>query len=111
MQQSEREIPGWEVSEIGTATGTYNVPITAGLMLGAKHVAAIVNIFLKGGTITATANADFTQTGVTGTFHGTLKITHGTGIYKHASGELGFKGGFNHVTFKMWAVTSGSGTY
>ncbi len=111
MQQSKREIPGWEISESGSATGTYNVPITAGLTLGAKHVAAIVNIVLKRGTITATAEADFTETGATGRFHGTLKITHGTGIYKHASGELELKGGFNHVTFRMWAVTSGSSTY
>jgi hypothetical protein len=111
METSSKEIPGSEVSEAGHATGTYNVPVTAGVTIHAKHIAAVVNIFLKGGTITASANADFTESGASGTFHGTLKITHGTGTYRHASGQLAFNGGFNRVTLKMWVVTSGSASY
>jgi hypothetical protein len=111
MEFSKEEIAGTEISERGRATGTYDAPITAGLDFHAKHVTAIVTIFLKGGAITATALADFEQRGSTGTFHGTLTIAHGTGTYRHASGKLGLKGGFNHETLKMWVVTSGSGTY
>jgi hypothetical protein len=111
LETSSKEIPGSEVSESGHATGTYNVPITAGVTIHAKHIAAVVNIFLKGGTITASADADFTESGSGGSFHGTLKIAHGTGTYRRASGQLAFNGGFNRVTLKMWVVTSGSASY
>ncbi len=111
METSSKEIPGSEVSESGRATGTYNVPVSAGVTIHAKHIAAVVNIFLKGGTITASADADFTESGSGGTFHGTLKITHGTGTYRHASGQLAFNGGFNRTSLKMWVVTSGSASY
>jgi hypothetical protein len=111
MQSSKHDVDGSEISESGTATGTYDVPVTAGLTLHAKYVAAIINVFLKGGRVTATSNVDFTETGFTVSFHGTLKIVQGTGVYTHASGELQFKGAFNHSTFDMWAVTSGSATY
>jgi hypothetical protein len=111
MEASNEEVDGAEISERGRAIGTYNVPITAGLTMHPKYVAAIVNIFLKGGTITAIASANFTSSGSTISFHGTLKISHGTGTYRHASGELQVRGAFNHLSFKSWAVTSGSGTY
>ncbi len=111
LETSSKEIPGSEVSESGHANGTYNVPITAGVTIHAKHIAAVVSILLKGGTITASADADFIESGAGGTFHGTLKITRGTGTYRHASGQLAFNGGFNRVTLKMWVVTSGSASY
>lgn len=111
MEASNEEIDGAEISERGRATGTYDVPITAGLTMHAKYVTAIVNIFLKDGTITAIASANFTSSGSTISFHGTLKISHGTGTYRHASGELQLRGALNHLTLKSWAVTSGSGTY
>jgi hypothetical protein len=111
MEVSKHEIDGAEISESGRAAGSYNVPVTAGLTLHAKYVTAIINIFLKGGSITATADANFTQRGSTGTFNGTLKITHGTGAYNHAEGQLKLKGGFNHLTFKMWVVTVGTAKY
>ncbi|HXP99703.1 MAG TPA: hypothetical protein VN845_06530, partial [Solirubrobacteraceae bacterium] len=104
METSSKEIPGSEVSESGHATGTYNVPITAGVTIHAKHIAAVVSILLKGGTITASADANFIESGSGGAFHGTLKITRGTGTYRHASGQLAFNGGFNRVTLKMWVV-------
>lgn len=111
LETSSKEIPGSEVSESGRAIGTYDVPITAGVTIHAKHIAAVVNIFLKGGSITASADADYTESGASGTFHGTLKITHGTGTYRHASGQLAFNGGFNRTTLKLWVVTSGSASY
>jgi hypothetical protein len=111
MEVSKHEIDGAEISESGYATGSYNVPVTAGLTLHAKYVTAIINIFLKGGSITATADANFTQKGSTGTFNGTLKITRGTGAYSRAQGQLKLKGGFNHLTFKMWVVAVGTAKY
>jgi hypothetical protein len=111
LEFSKREIPGSEISESGRATGTYNAPVIAGLTIHAHSVTAIVTVFLKGGSITATANASFEFTGDVGNFHGTLTVSHATGTYRHASGHLTFRGAINRNSYKMWAVTSGSAKY
>jgi hypothetical protein len=87
------------------------VPVLAGLTLHAHWVTAVVMIYLKGGSITASANANFEVKGESGNFNGTLYVTHATGTYRHASGHLTFRGAINRNTYKMWAVTSGSAKY
>lgn len=111
LTTSKQEVPGSEISESGAAKGTYDAPVLAGLTIHAHSVTAIVTIFLKGGSITASANASFEFTGEVGNFHGTLSVSHGTGTYKHATGHLAFRGAINRNSLKMWAVTSGSATY
>jgi hypothetical protein len=111
LEPSKQEVPGSEISESGRATGTYNAPVLAGLTIHAHSVASVVTVFLKGGSITATANANFKFTGTVGNFHGTLAVSHATGTYRHASGHLTFRGAINRNTLKMWAVTSGSAKY
>lgn len=111
LEPSKREIPGSEISESGRATGTYNAPVIAGLTIHAHSVTAVVTVFLKGGSITGTANASFKLTGEVGNFHGTLNVSHATGTYRHAAGHLTFRGAINRNSFKMWAVTSGSAKY
>jgi hypothetical protein len=111
LEPSKQEIPGSEISESGQARGTYNAPVTAGLTIHAHSVTAVVTVLLKGGSITARANASFKFTGEVGRFHGSLTVSHATGTYRHASGHLGFEGGINRNSLKMWAVTSGSAKY
>jgi len=111
LQTSKQEVPGAEISESGRSVGTYDAPVLAGLTIHAHSVTAIVTIYLKGGSITASANANFEFTGEVGNFHGTLNISHATGTYRHASGQLSFTGAINRNTLKMWAVTSGSAKY
>ncbi len=111
LEFSKQEIPGSEIAESGRATGTYNVPVTAGLTIHAHSVTAVVTVVLKGGSITARANASFEFTGEVGNFHGTLTVSHATGTYRHAEGHLTFRGAINRNTYKMWAVTSGSAKY
>lgn len=111
LELSDHEIPGSEISESGRATGTYNVPVIAGVTFHAHSVTAVVTVFLKGGSITATASASFKFTGEIGNFQGTLAVSHATGTYKHAAGHLSFTGAINRNTYKMWAVTSGSAKY
>jgi hypothetical protein len=111
LEPSKQEVPGSEISESGRATGTYNAPVLAGLTIHAHSVASVVTVYLKGGSITASANASFKFTGVVGNFHGTLTVSHATGTYRHASGQLSFRGAINRNTLKMWAVTSGSAKY
>ena len=111
LETSKQEVPGAEISESGRARGTYDAPVLSGLTIHAHSVTAIVTIYLKGGAITATANASFEFTGEVGNFHGTLYVSHATGTYKHASGHLTFTGAINRNTLKMWAVTSGTAKY
>ena len=111
LEISKQEIPGSEIAESGRATGTYNAPVVAGLTIHAHSVTAVVTVYLKGGSITARANASFKFTGDVGRFGGTLTVSHATGTYRHASGHLAFIGAINRNTYKMWAVTSGSAKY
>jgi hypothetical protein len=111
LEPTRQEVPGSEISESGRATGTYNATVLAGLTIHAHSVRSVVTVFLKGGSITATANASFKLTGAVGNFHGTLTVSHATGTYRHASGHLSFRGAINRSTLKMWAVTSGSAKY
>ena len=111
LEASRQEVPGAEISESGRAVGTYDAPVLSGLTIHAHSVTAIVTIYLKGGSITATADASFKFTGEVGNFHGTLYVTHATGTYRHASGHLTFTGAINRNTLKMWAVTSGTAKY
>lgn len=111
LETSKQEVPGAEISESGRALGTYDAPVLAGLTIHAHSVTSIVTIYLKGGSITATADASFKFTGEVGNFHGTLYVTHATGTYRHATGHLTFTGAINRNTLKMWAVTSGTAKY
>jgi hypothetical protein len=111
LETSKREIPGSEISESGRAVGTYNAPVIAGLTIHAHSVTAIVTVYLKGGSISARANANFKFTGEVGNFEGTLTVGHSTGTYRHATGHLTFRGAINRNSLKMWAVTSGSAKY
>jgi hypothetical protein len=111
LETSKREIPGSEISESGRAVGTYNAPVIAGLTIHAHSVTAIVTVYLKGGSITGTANANFKFVGEVGNFQGTLVVGHSTGTYRHATGHLTFRGAINRNSLKMWAVTSGSAKY
>jgi hypothetical protein len=112
LEWSNQDIPGSEIAESGRATGTYNVPVIAGLTFHAHSMTAIVTVFLKGGSITATTNVSFEFIGEVGKVHGILTVSHATGTYRHASGHLSFRGAINrNYPNKMWAVTSGSATY
>ncbi len=111
LEPTKREVPGAELSESGRALGTYDAPVLAGLTIHAHSVTSIVTVFLKSGSITATADASFKFSGEVGNFHGTLNVSRATGTYRHASGQLAFRGAINRNTLKMWAVTSGSAKY
>jgi hypothetical protein len=112
LEYSNQEIPGSEIAESGRATGTYNVPVRAGLTFHAHSMTAVVTVYLKGGSITATTNVSFEFVGEMSKIHGILTVSHATGTYKHASGQLSFRGAINrNYPNKMWAVTSGSAKY
>ncbi len=112
LEYSNQEIPGSEIAESGRATGTYNVPVRAGLTFHAHSMTAVVTVYLKGGSITATTNVSFEFVGDMSKIHGILTVSHATGTYKHASGQLAFRGAINrNYPNKMWAVTSGSAKY
>jgi hypothetical protein len=91
---------GSSLDEHGTATGTYDAPVSAKLTIHPTYVTAIVTIFPRGGSITGTAEANYIVQKSTGYFGGTLTVTNGTGTFRHASGKsLGISGTINRYTF------------
>ncbi|HTD58807.1 MAG TPA: hypothetical protein VK672_07920 [Solirubrobacteraceae bacterium] len=102
---------GAAIGERGQAVGTYNAPLELYLTVHAHYVTAETTIYPHGGSITGAARADYTITGLVGSFHGTMKITHGTGTYRHISGKLAIRGAINHRSLKLWVVTEGKATY
>jgi hypothetical protein len=99
---------GSALVEHGSATGTYNAPVTAILTIHPTSVTAIVTLFPKGGSLTGTAQANYIVKGSIGYFGGTLRITGGTGTYRHASGKaLGISGTINRENFNMTVKAHG----
>jgi hypothetical protein len=96
------------LSERGSAAGTFTAPLTAQLTISAEHVNAVFTIYPHGGSITGRASARFIVRGHTGYYGGTLKITHGTGAYHHASGmNIGISGTIDRYSFALMVKANG----
>lgn len=95
--------------EHGSATGTYNVPMTAHLARHATYVTAVITLYPQGGSITGKSRANYIVKNDIGYFGGNFAITGGTGKYRHASGKaLGISGTINRHTFDMTVKAHGN---
>jgi hypothetical protein len=86
---------GFTLNEQGAASGTFKGTIYVHLkIVSTKKVTAEVNIYpSSGGSISSSASAAYRREGATGSFTGSLSITHGSGAYGHARGSgLSFSG-------------------
>jgi len=96
---------GAALNERGSATGTYNAPVTVSLTIHPKSVTAVVTIYPRGGSIRGTANANYVVKGVYGYFGGTFTLRGGTGKYSHISEvngkPLGISGKIDRTNFAM----------
>lgn len=99
---------GAALLEHGHATGTYNAPVAATLTIHPTYVTAVVTIFPRGGSLTASARANYVVRNSTGYYGGSLTIVHGTGTFKHASGNaLGISGTIDRYTFAVTVKAHG----
>ncbi len=102
--------PGSGLIEEGTAHGTLPGTMHAVLYLGGTFTATFT-IYLHGGTITGNGKAAPHGTGIYESFAGTLTVTGGSGIYRHASGRAGLYGTFNRRTYALVVQTTGALSY
>jgi hypothetical protein len=103
---------GFTLNEQGTGTGTISGTIYVHLkIVSTSKVAAEMNIYLKGGSISGNATAGYRREGATGRFAGSLSIARGTGSYAHAQGSgLGFSGTIRRSDYAVTVHVSGTVT-
>ncbi len=96
------------LDEHGNASGTFNGSLAARLTISAEHVSAVFTIYPRGGSVTGKAWANFVVRGHTGYYGGTLKIVHGTGAFRHASGaNIGISGTIDRYSFALVVKVDG----
>jgi hypothetical protein len=85
---------GFTLDEQGSASGSVSGPMYVHLtIVSTARVAAEVNFYPRGGSISGKATASYKRGSSTASFNGTLSIARGTGSYAHVHGSgLGFSG-------------------
>jgi hypothetical protein len=96
------------LSERGSASGTFSGSLTAQLTITAEHVSALFTFYPRGGSVTGKASAHWIAKGHTIYYGGTLKISHGTGAYRHASGSnIGISGTIDRYSLSLTVKANG----
>ena len=85
---------GFTLNEQGLASGTVKGTIYVHLsIVSSSRVTAELNIYPRGGSLTAHGNASYHKQSTLARFSGTMSIERGTGSYAHARGSgLSFSG-------------------
>jgi hypothetical protein len=85
---------GFTLNEQGLASGTVRGPIYVHLsIVSSSRVTAELNIYPRGGSITAQGGASYHKESTSARFSGFISIERGTGSYAHARGSgLSFSG-------------------
>jgi hypothetical protein len=100
--------------ERGRAYGTYTATMIAALTLRSKSVTATVTIYPSGGSITGSANANYTIVKNLGYFGGTLNLGRGSGRYSHIAEvnhkPLGISGVINRMNLEVEVKANGEAT-
>lgn len=96
--------------EEGPTTGAIPGTVKANFVIAA-NVTATFTIYAQGGSISGRGTAALHSTGLYSSFGGSLKVTGGTGRYKHAHGSGGLYGAINRKTYALTVQTTGQLTY
>lgn len=85
---------GFTLNEQGLASGTVRGTIYVHLsIVSSSRVTAELNIYPRGGSLTAQGSASYHKQSTLARFSGTMSIERGTGSYAHARGSgLSFSG-------------------
>jgi len=86
--------------EHGTGHGTFTAPVQIVLSIKSR-VTGTFTAQLHGGSITGYTSAKPHINGRYASFKGTLKLTGGTGRYRHASGTAGFYGSIDRYNYHL----------
>lgn len=103
---------GFTLNEQGAGTGTISGTIYVHLkIVSTSRVAAEMNIYLKGGSISGNGTAAYRREGAEGRFSGSLSIDRGTGSYNHAQGSgLSFSGTIQRSNYAVTVHVDGTVT-
>ena len=96
--------------EEGQATGQIPGKVKASFEIEST-VTSNFTIYAHGGSISGRGKGTLHSTGPNSSFDGSLKITGGTGRYKHAHGSGGFYGVINRKTYAATVQTTGKLSY
>ncbi len=96
--------------EEGQATGQIPGKVKASFEIESA-VTANFTIYAHGGSLSGRSKGALHSTGPNSSFDGALKITGGTGRYKHAHGSGGFSGVINRKTYAATVQTTGKLSY
>ncbi len=96
--------------EEGPATGAIPGTVKADFVVAA-NVTATFTIYAHGGSISGQGTGALHSTGLYSSFGGSLKVTGGTGRYKHAHGSGGLYGAINRKTYALTVQTTGRLSY
>jgi hypothetical protein len=101
---------GEYITEEGQATGALPGHVKLLLEVGPTVVARFT-ITAAGGSISGVGSGKPKGRSEEPSFAGSMKVTHGTGRYRHAHGTGGFYGTLNRGTYKMVVQTTGTLDY
>lgn len=96
--------------EEGPATGAIPGTVRASFIVAA-NVTATFTIYAHGGSLSGKGTGALHSTGLYSSFGGSLKVTGGTGRYKHAHGNGGLYGAINRKTDELTVQTTGKLSY
>jgi hypothetical protein len=96
--------------EEGPAIGVIPGTVKASFIV-ATDVTATFTIYAHGGSINGRGTGALHSTGLYSSFGGSLKVTGGTGRYKHAHGNGGLYGVINRKTDALTVQTTGELSY
>ncbi len=101
---------GEELTEEGVAKGTLPGKVRAYLNIGPTVVTRFT-IYTRRGSITGQGSGRPKGRAAEPSFAGTMTVSHGTGLYKHAHGHGGFYGVLNRTTYALTVQTTGTLAY
>lgn len=98
---------GATLYETGRANGTLPGQMHVHMRIAATFSGSFV-IYAQGGTIDGRGSATPHGSGVYESFAGTLTVSGGSGLYRHAHGRAGLYGTFNRNTYALVVKTTGN---
>ena len=99
------------IDDRGRGTGTFSCPVVMQVRVSYTKGTTELTCYTGSGVVTAGGKASFFSAGSIATFTGTMAVTHGTGKYSRARGQLRVEGTMQRKTFALEASVTGTISY